>query len=382
MPLILIGSMARNYSEETIGTYIYLMVVSFLISQIVEYGYTIISTREIAAGKKSIDVLQRTESGRLIISLLLLSIVLPLFLKFNDAENTSLVVLSFISGLFLGHTPIYYYQGNMRFFKVFKLESIFSIVYYSVAVYLVVQGYTLTYLLSTYLLYRFLLLFAYYYNIPKFKINFRIGIISLKSGFGMFIYRISIYSYTSFNNIVLKQFSDYSALASYSPADKVVSGAVGFISPLNQVLLTYFSKDAEGKPLFKILFLGGAVFSSIALLVSFFAVDVTHIIFGSEFVKYSDYLSVYIFILPVKFFSSCFGGLYFIARNMEHIVIRVILLFSLLHLAICSFLVFNYQVWGLIASVYITEISILITFVVIFLRMELNKNAKCRHMHI
>ncbi|HIF9062227.1 TPA: lipopolysaccharide biosynthesis protein [Photobacterium damselae] len=376
LPLLLVGVMGHYFSSEEFGLYIYYISLSFLYSQLVEYGFSIISSRDISSGKDVSKIIVKTESARIIIALTIISLVIIYFVFF---EWNIFLFISLFSGVFLGLSPLYYFQGSLNYKKIFKIELIFSVFYYVLSTLFVVFFKSALLVLISYMIYRLLILICYRCYLPKYQFSLKCGLLFIVKSWYMFVYRLSVYGYTSFNNLILNFMLGVSFVASFAPTDKITTGTTGLIMPINQVLMTHLCTDRKSIDKRKIIVIGFVITLSLSIIISIFSINIIQLIFGDNYKNTSIYLSILIFIFPVKYLSSCIGNLYLIPDGREKKLSQGVVISSLIHVPVSFALTYYYSLYGLVCSILITELSVLLWFVFFVLR---GKYAFNRNLHI
>lgn len=377
VPIFSFVVLARTLDKSVFGEYVYFVSISVLVSHLVEYGYNLTASRDMAShwvAKETVSIY--VESGKLLLCSLFLAIIgFCFFAGFSELR----MFLAVMVGMVVGLIPYYDYIGNQDYRKLFVIESFFSIVQTAGLIVISIFLGDVLSLLLFFLLCKlmFLAVSRAERGILFIRCDTVSGITSLRKGFFTFLYRLSVYGYTSFNTLAIGWMMGPLAIAKFSPSEKLVTGATGCITPVTQVVLarsTRRRKQGDGplsktdKKVASVIFLISVVATC---LVSFFSENIIGIFFGSDFKKYSWVLSFLIFLVPVKFCSGILGSAYFLPNGEEDCLAKIIISCSVVHLIFLTIMISFCGLLGAVVASVFTEFLIAIVLYLVARRRRI-----------
>ena len=232
---------------------------------LVDYGFNLSATREIAINRENKDKITEIFSSvmtiktiLIVISFVILSIVIFSFEKFTS--DWELYYLSFLVVIGNAMFPIWYFQG-MEKMKYITIVDITSKLIFTILIFIVIQeqsdyiyvpllsglGFIVGGIISLWIVYRN---FNQSFIFQDFKI--------LKTHFldssQFFLSRVSVSIYTSANAFVLGLFTNTTMVGYYSIAEKLYMALQSLYRPIVQTIYPYIAKERNIK-LFKKLFI-------------------------------------------------------------------------------------------------------------------------------
>jgi len=342
------------------------------LSILIEYGFNIYSTREIASGNQegSIRVIIGTQSAKVLISIALLPVYFILSTQFGIFKNNELwAIFSWLLAIFIGISPIYYFQANEKLKTVAFTELISSGILL-ISVFGVVKNDENLILLAFLLIFtRFLaILFLTHLMMAETKLrwvkifNLNIGLEYLKKAFHFFIFQGAISLYTSFNVVLLGMFSlSPIEVGEYASAERLIKAGLGFIGPLSQGIFPRLNKiKAQGGhglksirryALLAFLFIG---FGGMALTL-IFSRFITSILFSQDAIEISVILNILSLVIPAIALSNLFGFLHLVVERKEKSFNKIIFVAAIVNLFLSYFMIVNYGARGLAVGWVIIE---------------------------
>ena len=226
--------------------------------------------------------------------------------------------------------------------------------------------------------------FSFYYAIDKKLIErAEISITSIwdmmKEGWAIFLSNISTSFYTNINGILIGNFAGVEQASFFYATDKLRFAAQGFIQPIASALfprITVLSQDLKDRQQAKRLIQHGS-FMLIGIellcgLVMFFGADfITVRYLGVGFMPAAIYLKSLAFLPLVIAVATIFSQWRFQALGMTVSLSRIYLIAGPLHALYATFLTYRYHGYGLISSLYMTEIGITMMMAFILKRKKI-----------
>ncbi len=201
----------------------------------------------------------------------------------------------------------------------------------------------------------------------------------LKEGWPVFLSSISTSFYTTVNLILLKIFSSADQVAYFAATDKIRLAVQGFIQPVASALFPRLVALGQGTDSAResrtLLRKGAALLIALELLgglVLYFGADSIALHYlGKAFLPAAVYLRLLAFLPLVIAAATAISQWRFLALGHSRALSKIYLIAGPLHAAYACLLTYAYRSYGLIASLYVTEVSITIAMVVVARRKKI-----------
>lgn len=379
IPILEIPVLARALGVQEYGKVVLIQSIALLASLIVEYGFSLSGSRQVAIAQTDKKQLSRIYGEITSAKLIIVSIVLVCGALLFSIKNLSIegpfLFLGFLYFLAFGFSPFWFFQG---------LEKISVVVFLEVG--LRFSSLLCLYLfilskndaeLALFIMAGFGLLNTFIgnimcmYKIGTFKLDLLGGIQQLKLGFHVFIYKSS-------NNILLSAgpslvgvTSGHVAVASYVPAEKIIRGFLGFINPiligfypyLNRQYLS--SKDSAIKLSYMIV-IGMFVLGVVAACSIFFVGDfLIQKVLGSEFLVASDILKIFVLIVPFRLANQALGLCMLIPMGKDKVTSVLMVFFSIVSILFAALLSIWFGVNGVVVGFVMAEFCLFVALSVV-----------------
>ncbi|HVT91978.1 MAG TPA: flippase [Bryobacteraceae bacterium] len=370
IPLVSIPYLARVLGPEGWGTVAFVQALGEFIVMVVEFGFNLSATREIAQKRDS-----RAACGEVVAGTLGAQAGLSLFAVLGAmAAATQIPLLRdhpklFMAGLFYGViqgiAPLWFFQGLERMMLAGGLEISSKIAALG-ALLLFVRGPGDEWLVlalqgvapavstvaGLWLAFRLVRL-----RLPSLALVKR----SLALGWPMFLIRSSASLYGVANVFVLGLFAPAAIVGYYASAEKIVKAVCGLLLPIRESLYPRLSQLAiqspeENKRLTRIgafLMGGGGLFLGIVTFAA--APWISHVLLGAGFDQVIPVLRILALLPVIISLTDSVGMQYLLPRGRESIVNRVVLGGGFVSLALAFVLAPRYQHIGMASAVVIAE---------------------------
>lgn len=280
LPLLTLPYLVRVLGVEKFGLVMFAQAFIMFFNILVDYGFNLSATREVAIHRDDKDKLTEIFSSVMIIrtllifiSLIILNIIIFSFEKFSD--DRELYQLTFLWVIGQAMFPIWYFQGIEKM-KYITIVNITSKVLFTILIFIVIQepsdyiyvpvvngfGFIVGGSISLWIIYKN---FNQSFSFQPYGI--------LKQHFfdssQFFLSRVSVTLYTSTNAFVLGLFTGNTMVGYYTIAEKLYMALQSFYTPIVQVLYPYIAKERNIK-LFKKLFLIIVVVNTLGIIILYF----------------------------------------------------------------------------------------------------------------
>ena len=253
LPLITIPFIIRSIGIEKFGIIALALALTGYFEIITDYGFDLSATKKISTHRSSKNELSRIFSSVMMLKTvftlscfliyLLLVNVVPMFSSFP-------AVFLITYGRVIGKTlfPVWFYQGleQMKFITRFSVIS--KIIFYGLTLVLVKEPEDFI-LVPVFNAAAVLIpgVFAQFHVANSFGIRFLTQpMIELRThlmeGFHIFLSRVYVNLYSSFNILILGLLSGYTAVGIYSAAAKVIEAMSMIFIPANNAVFPYLSR--------------------------------------------------------------------------------------------------------------------------------------------
>lgn len=391
LPLLLIPVLTKRISADDFGVYMYTMSFSAWLAILIEYGFNISSTREIACAngvEHVTSIVTGTQSAKLLliiatIPFLLFAICLiPVF-----DGHTFWAIVAWLLGILTALSPIYYFQGRENLKFVGYAEVLSGLVMLG-AVYFMIHDsqdfYLLAFIILAARILSLLILSWRMYSGKNIEIrnllNFGQGIDRLKNGFNIFVFQAAVSLYTSFNVVFLGFFCSPVQVGIYASAERLMRAGIGFMGQFSNAIFPRLNALNAKDPV-KMKKLRSKV------LISFFVMGICGMLFtwviSPTVVNYMfaehandvlEVLEILAVIVPAIALSNVLGFQYLLVDRREKIFNVIISCAALINVLMAYFLIMNYQIKGMAVSWVVIEwlITIIIGMTVIALLRKEN----------
>ncbi|WP_268239720.1 oligosaccharide flippase family protein [Deinococcus roseus] len=380
VPLITIPFLARALHPEEFGKAIAAQSFGILLSVLVEYGFNISATREIAVSRENkprmTETLQHVYGAKTMLSVVggLVFMLVGMNYKVFGGD-ICYPIFSVLYGIALGCYPIWFFQGIDRLPRFSMIELTSKIVAGFLIILLartfgtgllVIIIYALssvvTLVISSLLIMREGFVFS-------LKPDLRHTLSALKLGWQMFIFRASVSLYSTVTPLILGTIVNPSAVALYGNADKVNRLSLEGFSALTAIVFPRVSRllqedaPAARNAVRKILDVGILLGLLIAVVIWFFAPEIIHLILGEKYHSAVPVLRILALSIPFLVMSNILGLQWMIANGHDRQFNSIIISASVLNMILIYPVAFYWSLKGAAFLSVTTEIFIVICMV-------------------
>lgn len=386
-PLILIPYLTRILGVSAWGELAIAQAFAAYLSLLIEYGFDLSATKKLAQCQTNLgdreQLLADVMGAKLILIIFAIIISIPFFFIIDFFVKDEMF---FYGTLFFAVSSsfnlLWYFQGIERLVVASLIDTAIRVLGILSIFIWVNEPEDKNRVLFIYGFSSVLLTIILYFIINKdTKIlfpSFKGAISSLKLGWNMFIYKISVSFYTTGNTLILSLFASIEVVAIYSAAEKICKAVLGLLSPITQVLFPRVSNLAKtdfskALGLFKkslILMVLIGLMMSIGVYI--FSDILISIILGEEFISAIDILQV-LAALPILIaVSNVLGIQWMLPNGMDKAFNKIIIVSGVFNLLLAFMLAPNFQALGMAWAVVIAESGV--TFAMIFYLLNQKKS--------
>lgn len=380
IPILEIPVLARALGVQEYGRVVLIQSVALLSSLIVEYGFSLSGSRQIAlasSDKKSLaKIYSEVFSAKLIIVTLVVMIgVIGGFFYGSYFFDVKLVFLGFLYFLAFGFSPFWFFQGLEKISLIVIMEVILRFTSLLLLFLFITSPndaiLALCIMSSLGLLNTVLGNALCLKKVGRIFLSFSGGIQQLKTGFHVFIYKSSNNILLSAGPSLVGATSGHLAVAAYVPAEKIIRGFVGFVNPILIGFFPYLNRQYLSSKentirlsLFIVLgmFLTGAFASGAIFYVGDFLIKT---VLGPEYLVASSILKIFVWIIPFRLANQALGLCMLIPMGKDKITSSLNMLFSIFSILMASALSIWYGVDGVVLGFVLAEICLFIALMAV-----------------
>lgn len=365
-PFITLPIITRSLGVSQFGILSVFLAAQQYLIMLVEYGFTLTGSRDIAREKNNSDkILTEIVACRFLIAagcgLIILSVY---FLKNFDVYSSCFLIL-FLTVMSAVFNQTHYFIGKEKTEFIVISSAITRVISIVFVIFLVKSRGDLIIALAAYSINVALpniLSSAYLFYEKRFfkkKLVTFAGIAErFKSGFDIFISNVFTNIYSSLTLIYLGNAKGAIETGYYSSADKLKAAAQGILSPMAQAFFPRISKK-NGVEFFKIwkkssFILVISAFMLVAALI-LFSKQIYDVFLGSQFINGINAYYLLIFSIISISFGIAFAQNLYLVSGKTKLLRKIYFTVSVLHLAHMPVLVHYFDATGAALSVLITE---------------------------
>jgi len=359
IPLVTLPYLVRTIGIDNFGLVNFALSLGAYFGAIIQFGFGITATREIARHRTDEIQLGKIYSATVCATVLLalasaflFFLIVLSFEKLNSQLCLYLFTLAFIvcQNLF----PVWLFQGleKMKYISFLMLGA--NLFYLISLLYFVKEqdDYLLVPLLSA--ISSFVSLMAAFFLInTKFNIKFitpdRREVINIyKKGYHAFISQFAPTLYNNSAIFILGIFTNNSTVGLYASATKLIDAVVSLAYVLSNAFLPYLSRNINKHKIFqRIMLTSGAV---LTLVIFFMAECIVNFLFGAdnfEVAFYIQWLAISVFLV---FSIMTYGTNYLMLIGEDRIVRNIALYTSMISFGFALIVIPLWSIWGAIAT--------------------------------
>jgi PST family polysaccharide transporter len=372
IPLFTLPYLARVLGPSGWGNVAFTQSMGEIIAILVEFGFTLSATRDLAQNRHSKEVAGRIAVGTFGAQAALASLGVVIALAVSTQvpllrSHPKLLCAGIIYGVAQGMTPIWLYQGLERMTlaaslevlsKVAALGAIFLFVHSPRDEWRVLAFQSLapvaTVLLGFWMAHRLLKLY-----LPTLDLTWH----ALRSGWSMFLLRSGAATYGTANVLILALFAPANIVGYYASAEKLSRAITGLLMPIRDAFYPRLSalaahSPAENQRLTRISALIEIGCGLTLSIVTFAAAHViVRIVFGNTFEAAVPILQILAALPFITSLSDAIGFQSLVPASKEALVTLAILGGGIVNVALAVVLAPRFSGPGMAVSVVIAELA-------------------------
>lgn len=386
LPLIIFPYLVRTLDSEKYGLVMVAQSVALFLTIIVDFGFNISATREVANLKNDKEKLSQFYWNVLSIKfvLIIITFLLLLVLIFCvDKFSEDPLVYLFSFGLVLGQAifPTWFFQGIEKM-QVITIVNVAAKLFFTISLFFVVLSPADYEYVPIFNGLGFVIsgLFGFVFSLQYVKFVFpKLSQVKgiIENSFSLFFSNFAVSLYTSSNTLILGFFAGDSIAGVYASMEKLILAIKSMYSPLYQAIFPNLSTkpyDEIRSYIDKIRIPIGFFGLVISIIIFFRAKEILMLAFDDALiVGFSPVFQILGFISILSSLNMLYVTLYFPSIKKYKIRMKILVSGGFLNLIIALSLVKFYTIYGVAISAVITELFILILAVYFYYKKIKNK---------
>lgn len=370
LPLVAVPFLSRKLEPEGWGLVIFAQSFAGWMSLLLEYGFNLSATREIARHRDKPDELTRIISGITGAILLLAALsagaalvalfAVPLFRQYPEY-----LALAWLIGITQAARPLWYFQGVERLYRPAWL-NVAARAMATAGIFLWVRGVhdgwkPLVLQIIAGALVAVISLFWMYREVAFTRPSLGRAVEALRMGWSMFLFRGAVSLYTTANAFILGLFVPPAMVAFYGGAERLNKAVMAGLDPISQALyprITHLvatdEKRAARFARIGLLAIGGLGLA-LGLAVMAFAPLAVRILLGPRYTESIPVLRVLALLMPLTAISNVIGVQWMLPLGMDRAFNKVIISAGVLNVVLAVFLARRGGPMGMATSVVVAE---------------------------
>lgn len=379
IPLITLPYLVRVVGLEKFGLINFALSLGLYFGSVIQYGFGVTATREIARNRDDPEKLSHIYSSTLVatclLALLCVVVFIPIVLlvkQFSEYLELYLFTIGFV--VFQSLFPIWFFQG-MEKMKYITFLSLGTSCMFLISLFTFVNqqdDFILVPLLNacavivTFII--ALALISKHFNVnftrpKKQEIKF-----IYQNGYHAFISQFAPNLYNNSAVFLLGFFTNNTLVGFYTAATKLIDAVISFAYILSNTFLPYLSRNLKKHNFFqKIMLVSGLLLT----ILTFTMADwITALLFGSdniEIATYIQWLTISIFLL---FANMTYGANFLMLIGKDKVVKNIALYTSLFFLGIALFIIPLWGIWGAITTLVGARVTMAIAHFGFYLKYK------------
>lgn len=379
IPLITAPYLFRVLGAEKFGLVSFSLVIMAFLRIIVDYGFQLTATREVALKKnneKKLSIIfsqvMITKSLLLIFASFILTVLILIFENFSN--NWILFYSSFL--FVVGHAifPMWFFQG-IEEMKYISYLNIASKLLFLITIFLFIKS------PSDYLLYPLLNgfwiivvgIYGVFIIFSKYNIKFSWQPISdietvIKNGWNVFLGEVAPSLYTNTTTFLLGLFVSMESVGYFTLANRLVSATTSIIYIVRNVTFPYLNRNFKNfKKITFIMILMGLFFTIFLMVSSHIIVP---LLFGSKSNKIEEL--VYLLAISPMLYAIIlsYGSNYLVVLNKNKEYKKITILTSLFGVILSFILVPYFQIYGAVSTIIIIQVLVSLSLIIAAMNMK------------
>ncbi|MFP3515001.1 oligosaccharide flippase family protein [Pseudomonas sp. SIMBA_077] len=391
IPILEVPILARALGVDEYGHILLIQTTALLCSLVVEYGYSLSGSRQVAlcGGERSLlsKIYNEVMSAKLVLTLAMVIVSLLVLYSFKVDVNPFAIVWGYLYFFAFGFSTIWLFQGLeritfpvvfevcLRFFGLLVLYLFISQPEDASKALMIMSSFALlNTVVGFYLVYKV---------VGRFSFSLKGGVAQIKNGFHSFLYKSSNNIMMSAGPALVGVMCGQAAVAKFAPAEKIIKASVGLVGPVLIGIYPYLSRKLLKSTSINLklssfivggLFLAGVLGAGIIFALGEFLIS---IMLGPGFEEAIVILRIFVFIIPFRMMNQAIGLTIFMPLGKDRILSFLLIFFSMLSLLLAAVLSYAFQLKGIVYGFVLSEIVFSVALILCSMKIKQVENSVC-----
>jgi PST family polysaccharide transporter len=366
--------LARALGPQAYGELLWVQMTALLISMLVDYGFTLSASRQVARNRSNHAMLG-TITGNVFLAKagLLLAVMLPIALALSTIKlvSTDLALAGFVYVIAFGMSPLWYFQGTQKLGRFVVIEiltrttALLGLLVLvkqptdaALALWLMASGALLCTLVTSWMCLR---------EVGSLHGSLGGAVKEIQSSTSIFVYKSSSSLVATAATSVLGGVSGAAAVGIFAPADKVTKAMIGLALPIFNAFYPYFSglfAQDNSKTERQALLLSAAILVAgvvAALILSLVGPTLMQWLLGNGFEQAGELLALMVWLIPLRLGNQTLAFTMLLPAQLEHRASISTLLASTFALGLGAMLAIKHGAFGMVWAILLGETLLLLS---------------------
>ena len=389
LPFVSIPYLARVLGPSAWGRVAFVQAFSEMLVLIIEFGFTLSATREIARERDSREACSGIVAGVLgaqtLLALLAIAAAAVAYLTVPELRaDARLVPAGLVYAVAQGLAPLWFFQGIERMTVAASLEvagKALALIGIFVFIHSPSDDWKVLALQASAPAISTLLGLVIVFRIVQLRLP-TLALIraTYKAGWPMFIFRSGISLYSVANAFTLGLFASPSQVAYYASSEKIAKAVYGLLNPIREALyprLSHLAAHAEGE-MMRLAKLGAAIMGAGGIVLGLglfaFAPWIVHTLMGPAFEPAIPVLRILALLPPIISVTDAVGVQWLLPHGHDQAAIRTIFCGGVLNLLLAILLAPRFAHIGMAVAVVTSELVVCLAMVIVVRRLQAVKD--------
>ena len=378
LPFVTIPYLARTLGPGPWGSVAFVQAFCELLVLLIEFGFSLSATREIARHRESREECSQIFAGvlgsQVLLALGALTIAVGAYHVVPELRaDAVLVPAGVIYAICQGFSPLWFFQGIERMSIAAGLEiggKLLAVIGIFAFVHSPSDGWKVLAMQACAPGFSTVVGLAIAYHYIALRLPSRASVeAAFHAGWKMFILRSGISLYSVANAFTLGLFATPEQVAFYASSEKVAKAAYGLTNPISEALYPRLSHLATGstREMMRVAKAGAAVMSVGGLLLGIglfvFAPWIVHTLMGHAFEPAIPVLRILAVLPPIMSITVAVGTQYLLPHGHEKIAIWIILAGAVMNLSAAALFAPAFRQIGMAVAVDLAELFVCVAMV-------------------
>lgn len=391
IPILEIPILARALGVDEYGHILLIQTTALLCSLVVEYGYSLSGSRQVAlvAGKKNLllKIYNEVTSAKIILTTVMVVASMTILFIADVDVKLQAAAWGYLYFFAFGFSSIWLFQGLEKITFPVVFEVCLRFVGLLILFIFISQpedaAKALMIMSSFALLNTGVGLYLAYRIVGGFSFKFRGGLLQIKDGFHSFLYKSSNNIMMSAGPALVGALCGQAAVAKFAPAEKIIKASVGLVGPVLIGLYPYLSRKLLHSTSLNLkfsgfvvtgLFLAGGIGAAIIYVLADILI---RLMLGPGFEEAIAILHIFVLIIPFRMMNQAMGLTIFMPLGKDRMLSFLLIFFSAFSLLLAVLLSFEFDLKGIVYGLVLSEVIFSVSLVMLAVKIKRIENSAC-----